>query len=55
MPPRRPRIAGVAHIALSVHEIEKSRALYKDFLGYGEPFKLDNRDGGISLTPLRSL
>jgi len=48
--PIRPKILGVAHIALFVHDIEKSRAFYKDFLGYGEPFKLDNPDGSLSLT-----
>jgi len=48
--PKRPRIMGVAHIALFVHDIEKSRAFYKDFLGYGEPFQLNNADGSLSLT-----
>jgi lactoylglutathione lyase len=48
--PKRPRIVGVAHIALAVHDIEQSRTFYKDFLGYGEPFKLDNPDGSLSLT-----
>jgi lactoylglutathione lyase len=48
--PQRPKIVGVAHIALSVHDIAASRAFYKDFLGYGEPFKLDNPDGSLSLT-----
>ena len=51
--PKRPKILGVAHIALFVHDIEKSRAFYKDFLGYGEPFKLDNPDGSLSLTFLK--
>src|SRR5450755_2490390 len=48
--PPRPKITGVAHIALAVHDIEKSRVYYKDFLGYGEPYKLDNPDGSLSLT-----
>ena len=47
---QRPKIVGVAHIALAVHDIEQSRKFYKDFLGYGEPFKLDNPDGSLSLT-----
>jgi len=51
--PKRPKVLGVAHIALFVHDIEKSRAFYKDFLGYGEPFKLDNPDGSLSLTFLK--
>jgi catechol 2,3-dioxygenase-like lactoylglutathione lyase family enzyme len=50
MPPR-PKILAIGHIALSVHDIEKSRQYdYKDFLGYQEPFKLDNPDGSLSLT-----
>jgi len=48
--PARPRITGVAHIALFVHDIGKARGFYKDFLGFGEPFKLDNPDGSLSLT-----
>ncbi len=48
--PRRPKVLGVAHIALSVHDIEKSRIFYKDFLGFGEPYKLDNPNGSLSLT-----
>src|SRR2546422_590405 len=48
--PKRPRVLGVAHVALFVSDIEKSRAFYKDFLGFGEPFQLDNPDGGLSLT-----
>jgi catechol 2,3-dioxygenase-like lactoylglutathione lyase family enzyme len=47
---KRPRILGVAHIALFVSDIEKSRAFYKDFLGYGEPFMLNKPDGSLSLT-----
>lgn len=47
--PKRPKITGVAHIALYVHDIEKSRAYYKDFLGFGEPYKLDNPDGSLAL------
>ena len=48
--PQRPRITGVAHMALYVHDIEKARWFYKDFLGFGEPFKLDNPNGSLSLT-----
>jgi catechol 2,3-dioxygenase-like lactoylglutathione lyase family enzyme len=47
---KRPRILGMAHIALYVSDIEKSRAFYKDFLGYGEPFLLNKPDGSLSLT-----
>ncbi len=48
--PSRPKILGVAHIALYVHDIAQARNFYKEFLGYGEPFKLDNPDGSLSLT-----
>jgi len=48
--PKRPRITGVAHIALFAKDVEKARAFYKDFLGYGEPFDLKNADGSLSLT-----
>lgn len=48
--PERPRILGIAHVALHVSDIEKSRAFYKDFLGFAEPFQLTNPDGSLSLT-----
>src|SRR6266851_3892677 len=48
--PQRPRITGVAHIALYVHDMEKARAFYKDFLGLGEPFSLNKPDGELSMT-----
>src|SRR5688572_8061887 len=48
--PKRPKILGIAHIAMYVRDVEAARTFYKDFLGYGEPFKLDNKDGSLSLT-----
>jgi catechol 2,3-dioxygenase-like lactoylglutathione lyase family enzyme len=48
--PARPRILGLAHAAFRVSDIEKSRAFYKDFLGFAEPFSLSNPDGSLSLT-----
>jgi catechol 2,3-dioxygenase-like lactoylglutathione lyase family enzyme len=48
--PARPRILGVAHIALFAHDFEKSRAFYRDFLGYEEPFSLKNPDGSPIMT-----
>jgi lactoylglutathione lyase len=47
---QRPKVLGVAHVALRVSDIEKSRAFYKDFLGYGEPFLLNKPDGSLDLT-----
>jgi len=48
--PPRPRILGLSHIALYVHDIAKSRAFYKDFLGFAEPFSLTNDSGALRLT-----
>lgn len=48
--PKRPRITGVAHIALFVKDVNQARAFYKDLLGFEEPFQLDNADGSLSLT-----
>jgi lactoylglutathione lyase len=48
--PKRPKILGVAHIALFVHDIEKSRQYYRDLLGYEEVFLLNMADGKLSLT-----
>jgi lactoylglutathione lyase len=47
---QRPKILGVAHIALYVHDIEKSRQYYRDLLGYEEVFLLNMADGKLSLT-----
>jgi lactoylglutathione lyase len=43
--PKRPRITGVAHIAIYVHDVDKALGFYHDFLGYNEAFRL-NRAGG---------
>src|ERR1700748_3974753 len=48
--PVRPRILGVAHISLFAHDYEKSRAFYRDFLGYEEPYSLKNPDGSPMMT-----
>ena len=47
---RRPKITGVAHVALYVADVDKARVFYKNFLGYDEPFLLNNPDGKLSLT-----
>src|SRR5438552_16999699 len=46
----RPRILGVAHIAIFAADYEKSRAFYRDFLGFEEPYSLAKPDGTPSLT-----
>jgi lactoylglutathione lyase len=48
--PKRPHIIGLSHIALYVHDLDKSRAFYKDFLGFDEPYSLTNKDGTLHLT-----
>lgn len=44
----RPPITGVAHMAIYAHDIARSRAFYHDFLGYDEPYHLDNPDGSLA-------
>jgi len=46
----RPRITGVAHIAVYAKDYEKSRAFYREFLGFEEPFTLNNPDGKPFMT-----
>ncbi|HZE70426.1 MAG TPA: VOC family protein [Pyrinomonadaceae bacterium] len=41
----RPRILGLAHMALFVSDLKKARAFYEDFLGYEEPYVLKRADG----------
>jgi catechol 2,3-dioxygenase-like lactoylglutathione lyase family enzyme len=41
---KRPKITGVAHIALYVKSIDQARAFYKDFLGFAEPYSLKKPD-----------
>jgi len=48
--PGRPRITGVSHVALWVGDLEKSRAFYKGYLGFDEPYTLNNKAGGVLLT-----
>src|SRR5437870_6951513 len=47
---KRPRVTGLSHIALFVHDVEKSRAFYKDYLGFDEPYSVNNDDGSLHLT-----
>jgi lactoylglutathione lyase len=46
---KRPRITGVAHIAIYSHDVEKSLAFYHDFLGYNESFRLKRAGGELHL------
>jgi len=46
----RPKITGLAHVALFVKDVDRARVFYKDFLGFEEPFDLKNPNGSLSLT-----
>lgn len=47
---KRPRITGVAHIAIFSADVEASRKFYTGLLGYEEAYKLMQPDGKLSLT-----
>jgi lactoylglutathione lyase len=47
--PERPKILGIAHIALFTKNIDQSRAFYHDFLGFDEPFSLENSHDSLSM------
>ena len=42
---KRPRVLGLAHVALFVSDLQKARAFYEEFLGYQEPYVLKREDG----------
>ncbi len=44
--PKRPKILGVAHMALYESDLRKARAFYKDFLGFDEPYSLKRKSSG---------
>jgi catechol 2,3-dioxygenase-like lactoylglutathione lyase family enzyme len=43
-PPQRPKILGVAHMAVYVKDLDKTRRFYEKFLGFGEPFTLPDKE-----------
>jgi lactoylglutathione lyase len=45
----RPRILGIAHLAISAHDLAQSQAFYHDFLGLDEPYSLKKPDGSPAL------
>lgn len=47
--PSRPRILGIAHMALYVSDLQKARQFYENFLGYQEPFTLKREDGSVRI------
>ena len=46
----RPKILGIAHAALLCSNIDASRAFFKDYLGFDEPYSRRNPDGSFVLT-----
>jgi catechol 2,3-dioxygenase-like lactoylglutathione lyase family enzyme len=46
---KRPKITGVAHLAIYAHDVDKSLAFYKDYLGFAEPYRLTTASGGLHL------
>ena len=45
----RPKILGVAHMAVFVSDLAKARAFYLDFLGLEESFTLPKADGSVEI------
>ncbi|HEV3041241.1 MAG TPA: VOC family protein [Candidatus Angelobacter sp.] len=45
----RPRILGIAHVAMNVSDLGRARLFYENFLGFNEPFSLKNVDGTDSI------
>jgi catechol 2,3-dioxygenase-like lactoylglutathione lyase family enzyme len=41
----RPKILGVAHMAIYVKDLQKARQFYEEFMGFAEPFTLPQKDG----------
>jgi len=51
--PRRPLITGLSHVALWVANLDRSRAFYKGYLGFDEPYTLPTKDGGVLLACIK--
>jgi lactoylglutathione lyase len=45
----RPKILGVAHMAVYVSDLQKARAFYSGVLGFEEPFTLPKPDGSVEI------
>jgi catechol 2,3-dioxygenase-like lactoylglutathione lyase family enzyme len=48
-PVTRPKILGVAHLAVFVSDLPKARAFYEGLLGFEEPFTLPKPDGSVDI------
>lgn len=40
----RPKVLGVAHMAVYVNDLARTRQFYENFLGFGQPFTLPNKE-----------
>jgi catechol 2,3-dioxygenase-like lactoylglutathione lyase family enzyme len=47
--PQRPRILGLAHIAVYVGDLQRARGFYQGLLGFEEPFTLAKADGSVEM------
>ncbi len=43
--PVRPKVLGVAHMAIYVKDLDKTRKFYESFMGFAEAFTLPKKDG----------
>ena len=48
-PVERPKVLGIAHVAVYVSDLAKARAFYEGLLGFGEPFTLPKPDGSVGI------
>jgi catechol 2,3-dioxygenase-like lactoylglutathione lyase family enzyme len=48
-PVARPKILGIAHVAVFISDLSRARAFYGDLLGYDEPFTLPKADGSVDI------
>jgi catechol 2,3-dioxygenase-like lactoylglutathione lyase family enzyme len=48
--PQRPRITGVSHVGLWARDLDRTRAFYKGYLGFDEPYTLNDKAGGVAIT-----
>ena len=47
------KITSIGHVALKVHDLDKSLAFYRDQLGFPEMMRIDKPEGGVWLVYLR--
>jgi len=46
----RPKIIGLSHLGLWVKDLNASRQFYKNYLGFDEPYSINNPDGSVHTT-----